>query len=98
MNKKGSARIRAKNSLYVRKLTPREAEVLELIIDGHMTESIAANLGVSQETVKRFTTRLFEKHTVSNRLELAVKVLKERHTREIEAVRREPSHFDFQSH
>jgi DNA-binding NarL/FixJ family response regulator len=66
--------------------TPREREVLELLLDGHNDESISNQLGITLDTVKRHTHKLYRKHGVNSRLELAVTVLKHRHTEEIAAV------------
>lgn len=50
-------------------LTPREIEVLEY-------EEIAAELGISSRTVKRFVSSLLEKTGYSNRTRLAIAVTK----------------------
>jgi DNA-binding NarL/FixJ family response regulator len=66
--------------------TPRQREVLELLLDGHNDESISNQLGIALETVKRHSHMLYRKHGVSSRLELAVTVLKQRHADEIAAI------------
>jgi len=54
-------------------LTPRESEVLALVINGCTNRQIATQFSVSEETVKHHLTRMFDKAGVSNRLELARK-------------------------
>jgi DNA-binding NarL/FixJ family response regulator len=54
-------------------LTPRESEVLALVISGCTNRQIATQFSVSEETVKHHLTRMFDKVGVSNRVELARK-------------------------
>ena len=54
-------------------LTPREREVLTLVVAGHTNREIATQFSVSEETVKHHLTRMFDKVGASNRLELAMK-------------------------
>ena len=54
-------------------LTPREREVLALVVAGHTNREIATKFSVSEETVKHHLTRMFDKVGASNRLELAMK-------------------------
>jgi DNA-binding NarL/FixJ family response regulator len=54
-------------------LTPREREVLALVISGCTNKEIASQFSVSEETVKHHLTRMFDKVGASNRLELAMK-------------------------
>jgi len=57
-------------------LTPREREVLGLVVAGHTNREIATTCSVSEETVKHHLTRMFDKVGASNRLELAMKATK----------------------
>ena len=57
-------------------LTPREIEVLRLVCEGLEYEEIAAELGISSRTVKRFVSSLLEKNGYSNRTRLAIAVTK----------------------
>jgi len=54
-------------------LTPRERDVVRLVIAGHTNREIATTFSVSEETVKHHLTRMFQKMGASNRLELAMK-------------------------
>jgi PAS domain S-box-containing protein len=50
-------------------LTPRQAEVLRLLQQGHATKQIAAELHLSTETVRNHIRRLFRALGVNSRLE-----------------------------
>lgn len=81
-----------------RPLSIREIEVLQLITEGHSNESIAATLECEVCTVKCHVRQVLRHYGVNSRLDLAVKVLKERHEREKEAMRRDLESFDMRSH
>jgi two-component system, NarL family, nitrate/nitrite response regulator NarL len=53
-------------------LTPREREVLSLVVEGCGNKEIALRLAVSEETIKHHLTRMFDKVGAGNRLELAL--------------------------
>jgi DNA-binding NarL/FixJ family response regulator len=53
-------------------LTARELEVVTLITEGSTNKHIAVTFGISEETVKRHLTNIFNKLGVGNRLELAL--------------------------
>jgi DNA-binding NarL/FixJ family response regulator len=53
-------------------LTPRECDVLRLVIEGDSNRSIAQRLVVGEDTVKHHLTSIFDKTGASNRLELAL--------------------------
>lgn len=53
-------------------LTDRELEVVGLVSDGCSNREIAKQLAISEETVKRHLTHIFDKVGMSNRLELAL--------------------------
>jgi ATP/maltotriose-dependent transcriptional regulator MalT len=74
-------------------LTRREYEVIDLIIDGHSNESICNQFHISGNTIKRHMQNIFGKLSVASRLELAVKILKQRHAGELKAIRE--NRFDF---
>ena len=54
-------------------LTPRELSALRLMADGKANKEIAADLGISERTVKTHLGHLFEKLGVTSRTE-AVKI------------------------
>ena len=53
-------------------LTPREMEVVGAIVEGCTNRDIARSFGLSEETVKRHLSNIFDKTGVSTRLELAL--------------------------
>ncbi len=53
-------------------LTPREMEVVGCIVEGCSNRDIAKQFGLSEETVKRHLSNIFDKTGVSTRLELAI--------------------------
>jgi DNA-binding NarL/FixJ family response regulator len=53
-------------------LTPRELEVVTCIVEGCSNRDIAKQFTISEETVKRHLSNVFDKTGVSTRLELAL--------------------------
>jgi DNA-binding NarL/FixJ family response regulator len=53
-------------------LTPREAQVVALVADGLANREIAAELQLSEHTVKKYVFRIFEKLGISSRVELVL--------------------------
>lgn len=53
-------------------LTPRELEVVTCIVEGCSNKDIAKQFNISEETVKRHLSNVFDKTGVSTRLELAL--------------------------
>jgi DNA-binding NarL/FixJ family response regulator len=53
-------------------LTPRELEVVTCIVEGCSNRDIATQFSISEETVKRHLSNVFDKTGVSTRLELAL--------------------------
>lgn len=53
-------------------LTPRELEIVSAIVSGYTNRDIAQRFSISEQTVKRHLTSIFDKLGVSNRLELAL--------------------------
>jgi two-component system response regulator DctR len=52
-------------------LTPREREIMELVIAGHYNKVIADKLGIVPRTVEFFRARIFDKMGVKSAIELA---------------------------
>lgn len=59
-------------------LGPRESEVLALLIEGQRNREIAANLGISENTVKFHVAKIFRKLAVGSRAEATAFVLAHR--------------------
>jgi two-component system nitrate/nitrite response regulator NarL len=53
-------------------LTPRELEIIGVILGGYSNNDIATKFSISEKTVKHHLTNIFDKLGVSNRLELAL--------------------------
>ena len=56
-------------------LSPRQAEVAMLVLQGHSSTSISLNLGVSMHTVKVFRRQLYAKCAISSQAQLFVMLL-----------------------
>ena len=54
------------------KLTPREYDVVKLIVKGLRYKEIADDLGLSYETVKTYVGRIRRKLSVSSKTEVAL--------------------------
>jgi FixJ family two-component response regulator len=57
------------------KLTPREHEVLEHVVTGRLNKQIAADLGITEKTIKVHRARAMEKMGVSTLADLVRKTL-----------------------
>lgn len=58
-------------------LTPRERQVVQLLIEGCSNDDIAVRLRLRPQTVKNQLTRIYTKAGVSTRVQLAVAVLRQ---------------------
>ncbi len=56
-------------------LSPRQAQIVRLILEGNADKQIAQRLNISMTTVRTHLHRLFEKFTINDRLELTLLVL-----------------------
>jgi DNA-binding NarL/FixJ family response regulator len=56
-------------------VSPRELQVLELLSKGHIYKEVAAQLGISTETVRKHCYTIYEKLHVDNRVEAVNKYL-----------------------
>lgn len=59
-------------------MTPREKQVLELLMDGRTNRDIAAAMGIDETTVKAHLGRMLRKTGANNRVELTLRALEER--------------------
>jgi len=59
----------AKRDKGIEELSPREREILEHLAKGLLYKEISAELGISQETVRKHVYNIYEKLHVSNRVE-----------------------------
>jgi two-component system, NarL family, nitrate/nitrite response regulator NarL len=60
-----------------RHITPRELEVLRLLVDGRSNDQIGTELGITTRTVEAHLTRLYERSDAQSRTELATRALRE---------------------
>lgn len=58
------------------KLTPREIEVANCVIQGMKAKEIAAKLGISDKTVEQHKEHIYRKLNVHNMVQMARKVLR----------------------
>jgi DNA-binding CsgD family transcriptional regulator len=59
-------------------LTKREEELVQLVAEGLTNRNIARQLNLTDHTVRNYLFRIFNKLGTSNRLELALYVIKQR--------------------
>ncbi|HEY6570935.1 MAG TPA: response regulator transcription factor, partial [Candidatus Limnocylindrales bacterium] len=57
--------------------SPRELDVVRLVVDGRSNDEIAAELGIGAKTVETHLARLFERFGLASRTELATRALRE---------------------
>lgn len=60
------------------RLTPRELQIVSLVVAGHSNKNIAEKFSLSEDTVKHHVSNIFDKLGVCNRLELALFAVKHR--------------------
>ena len=65
----------------VKRMTAREREVLEHLMDGRSNRAIAEALGIDEATVKAHLGRMLRKTGAHNRVELTLRAIEERSTR-----------------
>lgn len=53
-------------------LSPREEQVVALVVEAHANKEIAAQLHLTEGTIKVYLSRIFKKAGVSNRTALAM--------------------------
>lgn len=62
---------------YIAPLTPREKEILSYIAQGYINKQIAAELGISEQTIKNHVTSLLRKLNANVRTEAVVVAIKQ---------------------
>jgi DNA-binding NarL/FixJ family response regulator len=59
------------------RVSAREREVIAAVVDGLSNDEIAGRLGISSKTVESHLRRLFERHAVASRTELAARAIRD---------------------
>ncbi len=67
-----SSRVAADRPVDAVDLSPREAEVLRLVVEGLLNKQIAQRLGISERTVKAHLTSIFQRTGVTDRTQAAL--------------------------
>lgn len=67
---------RLKDRLLEPEITPREREILTLITRGNANKEIAANLGISEDTVKQHVSRILVKLKVNDRAQATAEAIR----------------------
>lgn len=62
---------------FISPLTPREIEILEYIARGYLNKQIAAELGISEQTIKNHVTSILRKLNANARTEAVVVAIKQ---------------------
>jgi DNA-binding CsgD family transcriptional regulator len=58
------------SDLFGRRITPRETQVVAQVLEGHSSDSIAKNLGISVGTVRIHRRNIYAKLQISSQQEL----------------------------
>lgn len=67
---------RLKDRLAEPEITPREREILTLVTRGNANKEIAANLGISEDTVKQHVSRILVKLKVNDRAQATAEAIR----------------------
>lgn len=67
-----------KKSALIAGLSPREREVLKLVVEGKTSKEVAMRLGIQSSSVDTYRSRLMEKLGVSNVVELVRLAIREK--------------------
>jgi two-component system, NarL family, response regulator DegU len=62
---------------FISPLTPREIEILEFIAKGYLNKQIAAELGISEQTIKNHVTSILRKLNANARTEAVVVAIRQ---------------------
>jgi two-component system response regulator DegU len=68
---------RSQAEAFISPLTPREIEILRYIAQGYLNKQIAAELGISEQTIKNHVTSILRKLNANARTEAVVVAIKQ---------------------
>lgn len=73
----GGLHVWARRGDFFRPLTPRERELVALVVEGLSNDEVAGRLAISRSTVETYLRRLFAAYGLASRTELASRALRE---------------------
>ena len=68
---------RSESEAFISPLTPRETEILTYIAQGYLNKQIAAELGISEQTIKNHVTSILRKLNANARTEAVVVAIRQ---------------------
>ena len=68
---------RSEAEAFISPLTPRETEILQYIAQGYLNKQIAAELGISEQTIKNHVTSILRKLNANARTEAVVVAIRQ---------------------
>jgi len=68
---------KSESATVISPLTPREIEILQYIAQGYLNKQIAAELGISEQTIKNHVTSILRKLNANARTEAVVVAIKQ---------------------
>jgi len=68
---------RSESEAFISPLTPREIEILQYIAQGYLNKQIAAELGISEQTIKNHVTSILRKLNANARTEAVVVAIRQ---------------------
>lgn len=68
---------RSEAEAFISPLTPREIEILQYIAQGYLNKQIAAELGISEQTIKNHVTSILRKLNANARTEAVVVAIRQ---------------------
>jgi DNA-binding NarL/FixJ family response regulator len=68
---------KSESEAYISPLTPREVEILNYIAQGYLNKQIAAELGISEQTIKNHVTSILRKLNANARTEAVVVAIRQ---------------------
>ncbi len=67
---------RSEAEAFISPLTPRETEILRYVAEGYLNKQIAAELNISEQTIKNHVTSILRKLNANARTEAVVIAIK----------------------
>ena len=77
LNKFQELSLKSEAEAFISPLTPRETEILQYIAQGYLNKQIAAELGISEQTIKNHVTSILRKLNANVRTEAVVVAIRQ---------------------